>query len=75
MKDKEFRNKLKRRGPNEARVGIIKNNYLRGAVKAYGYERRHTAVSWGVLIHNLSKMTTMYISKIQAEELLKEEAS
>jgi hypothetical protein len=63
MIDGAFRNKLKRRGPNEARVGIVKNNFLRGAQRAYGYENRHKAVSWGVLIHNLSKLTKLLLAK------------
>ena len=63
MTDDIFRNKLKRRGPNEARVGIVKNNFLRGAQKAYGYDNRHKAVSWGVLIHNLSKLTKLLLAK------------
>tara|TARA_B110001454_G_C12702962_1_gene427358 strand:- start:264 stop:1766 length:1503 start_codon:yes stop_codon:yes gene_type:complete len=63
MTDDVFRNKLKRRGPNEGRVGIVKNNFLRGAQKAYGYDNRHKAVSWGVLVHNLSKLTKLLLAK------------
>ena len=63
MTDDVFRNKLKRRGPNEGRVGIVKNNFLRGAQKAYGYNNRHKAVSWGVLVHNLSKLTKLLLAK------------
>ena len=63
MKDPEFRQKLKRRGPNEGRIGIVKNNFLSGAKKAYSYDRRHKAVCWGILIHNLKKLTKMLLEK------------
>jgi hypothetical protein len=63
MTDETFRKKLKRRGPNEGRVGILKNNFLRGAKKAYGFDRRNKAVHWGVLIHNLSKLTKLLVEQ------------
>jgi hypothetical protein len=63
MQKASFREKMKRRGPNEARVGIVKNNFLRGAQKAYSYERRHKAVSWGVLVHNLAKLSRMILER------------
>ena len=63
MQEPEFKEKMKRRGPNEARIGIIKNNFLRGAQKAYSYDRRHKAVCWGVLVHNLSKLTKMLLER------------
>lgn len=77
MRDKKFRDKLKRRGPNEARVGIVKNNFLSGALKAFGYDRRHTGISWGILTHNLTKLTVMYKQKLDAEakEHLKQQAA
>jgi hypothetical protein len=68
MKDPKFREKMKRRGPNEGRIGIIKNNFLRGATKAYSYDRRHKAVCWGILVHNLTKLTKMLI-ETEKEEL------
>ena len=63
MKEPEFREKIKRRGQNEGRISIVKNNFLSGAKKAYSYDRRHKAVCWGVLIHNLTKLTRMLIEK------------
>ena len=77
MRDKKFRDKLKRRGPNEGRVGIVKNNFLSGALKAFGYDRRHTGISWGILTHNLTKLTVMYKQKLDAEakEHLKQQAA
>ena len=63
MKEPEFREKIKRRGQNEGRISIVKNNFLSGAKKAYSYDRRHKAVCWGVLVHNLTKLTRMLIEK------------
>lgn len=63
MEEPQFRKKMKRRGPNEGRVGIIKNNFLRGAQKAYSYDHRHKAVSWGVLVHNFSKLTKILLGR------------
>ena len=58
-----FREKIKRRGPNEGRVGILKNNFLSGSQKAYGFDRRHKAIHWGVIIHNLTKLTNLLIEQ------------
>ena len=63
MTDEIFRKKIKRRGPNEGRVGILKNNFLRGSKKAYGFKRRHKAIHWGVIIHNLTKLTNLLIEQ------------
>lgn len=43
----------RRRAQTEARVGILKNNFLSGQPRARGYERRAAAVDWAVLAHNL----------------------
>jgi hypothetical protein len=63
MTDETFRQKIKRRGPNEGRVGILKNNFLSGSKKAYGFDRRHKAIHWGVIIHNLTKLTKLLIEQ------------
>ena len=72
LKDETFRSKLKRRGPNEARVGILKNNFLSSALKAFGYERRHQAVHWGIISHNLVKVARLLVA--EAKEKALEEA-
>jgi hypothetical protein len=69
MKDPEFRQKMKRRGPNEGRIGIVKNNFLSGAKKAYTYDRRHKAVCWGILVHNLTKLAKILIEVDKLEEV------
>jgi hypothetical protein len=43
----------RRRAQTEARIGILKNNFLSGQPRVRGYERRAAAVDWAVLAHNL----------------------
>jgi len=51
--DELFTDCQRRRAQTEARVGILKNNFLGGQPRARGYERRAAAVDWAVLAHNL----------------------
>ena len=51
--DALFADCQRRRAQTEARVGILKNNFLSGQPRARGYERRAAAVDWAVLAHNL----------------------
>jgi hypothetical protein len=51
--DELFTDCQRRRAQTEARVGILKNNFLSGQPRARGYERRAAAVDWAVLAHNL----------------------
>ena len=68
MQDPVFRKKLKRRGPNEGRIGIIKNNFMSSALKAYSYERRHKSVHWGILTHNLVKLARLLVEQEKEEQ-------
>lgn len=43
----------RRRSQTEARIAILKNDFLGRPLRAQGYERRALAVSWSVLAHNL----------------------
>lgn len=43
----------RRRAQTEARIGILKNNFLSGQPRVRGYARRAAAVDWAVLAHNL----------------------
>lgn len=70
MKEPAFRQKMKRRGPNEGRISIVKNNFLSGAKKAYTYARRHKAVCWGILVHNLTKLAKILIEKEKLESVV-----
>jgi hypothetical protein len=53
LKENTFRVKLKRRGPNEARVAIFKNKFSKVALRVKGYTNRHKAILWGLIAHNL----------------------
>jgi hypothetical protein len=53
LKENTFRVKLKRRGPNEARVAIFKNKFSKLALRVKGYTNRHKALLWGLIAHNL----------------------
>lgn len=68
LQDPVFRKKLKRRGPNEGRIGIVKNNFMSSALKAYSYERRHKSVHWGILTHNLVKLARLLVDKEKEEQ-------
>ena len=52
-KDARFRSEMSRRAQTEARVGILKNDFLGGTPLAKGFENRQLQVSWAVLSHNL----------------------
>ena len=55
MMDEKFREKLKRRGPNEGRIAIYKSKFSNMAKKARGFINRHKAILWGLIGHNLFK--------------------
>jgi hypothetical protein len=48
-----FKKFTKRRAQSEARVGILKNNFLGGKMLAHGFENQDRHVAWGVIAHNL----------------------
>jgi hypothetical protein len=53
MKEKAFAQLQKRRGQTEARIGIMKNDFLGRPLRSKGFEHREVAVAWAVLGHNL----------------------
>jgi len=53
MTEPEFAFNQRRRAQTEARIGILKNNFLGEAVKAKGFAHRQVMVDWAVLAHNL----------------------
>jgi len=53
LKTKAFRDAANRRSQTEGRIGILKNEFLGGALKTDGFESQHTQISWAVLTHNL----------------------
>lgn len=59
MKDKKFAQMQRRRSQTEGRVGILKNVFLGGEVRAKGYENRELALAWAVLTHDLWVLARM----------------
>ena len=49
----KFKGLQRRRAQTEGRVGIVKNVFLDGRLRAKGFAHRELAVTWTVLTHNL----------------------
>jgi len=59
MKDKKFARLQRRRAQTEARIGILKRNFLGRPMRARSFEHRELALAWGVLTHNLWMLSRM----------------
>ena len=53
MKEGRFVQLQRRRAGTEGRIGVVKNRWQGGRVRAKGYEHRALVVGWSVLSHNL----------------------
>ena len=53
MRSPKFRKLQRRRAQTEARIGIIKNVFLRGRPRCKGFANRKLTITWTVLVHNL----------------------
>jgi hypothetical protein len=53
MKAGKFARLQRRRAQTEARIGILKQNFLVRPMRAKGFEHRELGLAWGVLTHNL----------------------
>ena len=53
MRSPKFRKLQRRRAQTEARIGIIKNVFLRGRPRCKGFINRKLTITWTVLVHNL----------------------
>lgn len=51
--DEVFAGVQQRRGPNEGRIGILKNVFLDECPRAKGFAHRQLQVAWAVFAHNL----------------------
>ena len=49
----KFKRLQRRRAQTEGRVGILKNVFLSEPMRSKGFQNRHLAVTWTVLVHNL----------------------
>jgi IS5 family transposase len=59
MKEQKFARLQRRRAQTEARIGILKRNFLGQPMRAKGFEHRQLALAWGVLTHNLWMLARM----------------
>jgi hypothetical protein len=59
MKEQKFARLQRRRAQTEARIGILKRNFLGRPMRAKGFEHRELALAWGVLTHNLWMLSRM----------------
>jgi hypothetical protein len=62
----KFKRMQRRRAQTEARVGIVKNVFLRGRIRSKGFAHRELTVTWTVLTHNLWVLARMRIAQAQA---------
>jgi hypothetical protein len=60
----KFRSLQKRRGQTEARIAILKNNFLGQPLRTKGFAGRNLSVTWAVLSHNL-----WVIARLRQKEL------
>lgn len=53
LKEKDFVEHQTRRAQTEARIGIIKNNFIGSPLRSKGSVNRERSISWAILVHNL----------------------
>lgn len=63
MREKQFAKLQRRRAQTEARIGILKREFLGRPMRAKGFEHRERALGWGVLTHNLWVLARMRKAK------------
>jgi len=71
MKEEKFARLQRRRAQTEARISILKGNFLGRPMRAKSFEHRELALAWGVLTHNLWMLARMRKSKEQSRALQK----
>jgi hypothetical protein len=59
MREERFARLQRRRAQTEARIGILKRNFLGRPMRAKSFEHRELALAWGVLTHNLWMLARM----------------
>lgn len=59
MGEERFARLQRRRAQTEARIGILKREFLGRPMRAKGFEHRELALAWGVLTHNLWVLVRM----------------
>jgi hypothetical protein len=67
LKEEAFCDLQRRRGQTEARIGILKNDFLGQPPRQKGFVSRELAVAWAVLTHNLWVLARL--AKAEPQEL------
>lgn len=70
MGEEVFAMFTKRRAQTEARIGILKNNFLGSKVLVHGFENQERHVAWAVLSHNL-----WVLGRFPFKDLLRQDAA
>jgi len=71
MKEQKFADLQRRRAQTEARIGILKRNFLGQPMGAKTFEHRELALAWGVLTHNLWMLARMRKKPKKVRSVLK----
>jgi hypothetical protein len=71
MKAQKFARLQRRRAQTEARIGILKQNFLGRPMRAKGFEHREMGLTWGVLTHNLWMLARLRKTKKKSVALRK----
>ncbi len=75
MKEEKFARLQRRRAQTEARIGILKRNFLGRPMRAKGFEHRQLALAWGVLTHNLWMLSRMRKKRRKKKPVLLRQAA
>lgn len=74
MKEARFARWQRRRAQTEARIGILKRQFLGAPLRAKGFAHRELALAWGVLTHNLWMFARLRKIKKRQTPLLRQAA-
>ena len=70
LSDEKFKEVTQRRAQTEARVGILKNNFMGKKLRVHGFAAQERHVAWAVLTHNL-----WVLARFPFHDLMKEDAA
>ena len=67
MQEPKFARLQRRRAQTEARIGILKREFLGRPMRAKGFEHREMALAWGVMTHDLWVLARLTRSERDAD--------
>lgn len=68
MKDPEFKVLQKRRAQTEARIAIVKNNFIGNAIRTKNFISKSIHIAWSMLTHNLKLVAKLSVKKISQKQ-------